>query len=226
MASATTAVKLQRRAEAALRELATRYPDTRTPLHHDNGFQLLVATILSAQTTDEQVNRVTAQLFHRYPDAASLAAADTEEVEQLIRSIGLFRNKARNIVACAGELLARFGGDIPGDIAALTTLPGVGRKTANVVAAHYLGLPGVIVDTHFGRVVRRLGLTEQRNPDRVEDDIRAIVVAADQSTFSAVVNRHGRLVCRARDPRCADCALAPLCPSACLPGQPGGTMPA
>ena len=226
VASATTTVKLQRRALAALSELAIHYPDTRTPLRHSNGFELLVATILSAQTTDEQVNRVSAPLFRRYPDVASLAAADTEEVERLIRSIGLFRNKARNIVACAAELLAQFDGAIPGDIDSLTSLPGVGRKTANVVAAHYLGLPGVIVDTHFGRVVRRLGLTEHRNPARVEDDVRAIVPPVAQSQFSAVVNRHGRLVCRARDPRCDDCPLASLCPSACLLGHHDGRLPA
>ena len=224
--SAAEAVKLRSRASGVLRELAKRYPDTRTPLRHTDGFQLLIATILSAQTTDEQVNRVTGQLFGRYPDPASLAAADTRVVEELIRSLGLFRTKARNVVACAGELLRRFDGEVPDTIATLTTLPGVGRKTANVVAAQHLGLPGVIVDTHFGRVVRRLGLTEQRNPDRVEQEIRTIVAAADQSTFSAVVNRHGRLVCRARDPQCAACPIAPLCPSACVVGPPGGTMPA
>lgn len=224
MATRRTDVKLERRAQMALKELAVRFPDTRTPLRHANGFQLLIATILSAQTTDDQVNRVTGGLFRRYPDPVELAAASTDDVEQLIRSIGLFRTKARNIVACARELLSRFGGALPQDITALVTLPGVGRKTANVVAAHHLGLPGVIVDTHFGRVVRRLALTEHTNPDRVKDDIRSLVPAEDQSRFSAVVNRHGRTVCRARDPECTACPLVQLCPSACLPSQATGTM--
>ena len=196
-----------------LRYLSREYPLTPTPLRHADGFQLLIATILSAQTTDEQVNAISAQLFARYPDAVALAGADVAEVEEIIRSVGLFHTKARNLLACARTLLAEFGGAIPATIEELTRLPGVGRKTANVVAGHHFGMPAVIVDTHFGRVSRRLGLTTSQSPDQVERDIRELVAVGDQTRFSGVVNRHGRRVCVARAPLCADCCLQRICPA-------------
>ncbi len=205
-------VQLQVRAEEIRTALRGEYPETPCPLRHRDAWELLVATILSAQCTDERVNAVTPGLFRRYPDAAAFAAAEQEELQREIYTTGFFRNKARNLVACARTLLDRHGGELPDTIAELAALPGVGRKTANVMFAHWFGKPAVVVDTHFRRVATRLGLTDAADPDRVEAQIRALVPEQHQSELSAVVNYHGRRCCSARRPACERCVVAHLCP--------------
>ena len=200
------------RAERIRIALREEYPDTPCPLHHRNAYELLVATILSAQCTDARVNLVTPALFRRYPDPAALAAADPEELQQLIRSTGFFRNKSRNLIACALAMGDLHGGSVPASLEALAALPGVGRKTANVMLAHWFGGPAVVVDTHFRRVARRLGLATATDPDRIEAQIRALVPAQHQAELSAVVNYHGRRCCSARRPQCERCVVAALCP--------------
>ncbi len=196
-----------------MRRLAEVYPEAHCELDHDGPFQLLVATILSAQCTDARVNQVTPAVFARYPTPDDLAAADPEELEGLIRSTGFFRSKARSLLGMAEGLVERFGGDVPGRIEDLTTLPGVGRKTANVVRSVALGLPGLPVDTHVGRLARRLGLTAETDPVKVEHELDAMVPAAERGAFSLRLILHGRRVCEARTPRCADCVLQDFCPS-------------
>jgi endonuclease-3 len=205
------------RARETIARLAAEYPgDERQlcALVHDNAFQLLVATVLSAQTTDESVNRVTPVLFRRYPTPADLAAADPEELESMIRPTGFFRSKARSLRGTAAALEERFGGVVPRRMEDLVTLPGVGRKTANVVLSVGFGLPGLPVDTHVGRVSRRLGLTTATDPVEAEADLDALVPPAERGRFSLRLIQHGRRVCVARRPRCADCLLADFCPSA------------
>ena len=204
--------ELRTRAAAIRRRLRREYPDTPCPLHHRNAYELLVATILSAQCTDERVNTVTRALFARYPDAAALAAADQGELESAVRSTGFFRNKSRNLIACARALCAEHGGAVPATIEELAALPGVGRKTANVMLQHWFGAPAVVVDTHFRRVATRLGLVTATDPDRIEAEVRALIPAAQQSELSAVVNYHGRRCCRARRPECDRCPVARWCP--------------
>lgn len=202
------------------RRLADEYPGTARQLcalDHDDPFQLLVATILSAQCTDERVNSVTPDLFAAFPDADALADAPLEMVEDIIRSTGFFRAKARNLVGMAQAVRDRFGGVVPADMADLVTLPGVGRKTANVVRSVALGLPGLPVDTHVGRLARRLGLTDHTDPVRVEHELDPMVPAADRGALSLRLILHGRAVCKARTPRCDACVLVDLCPSASLP---------
>lgn len=189
------------------------YPVAICELDHDSPFQLLAATILSAQCTDVRVNMVTPGLFARFPDAASMAVADVAEVEELVRSTGFFQTKARNLISMAGSLVERFGGEVPTAMEDLVTLAGVGRKTANVVRSVAFGLPGLPVDTHVGRLSRRLGLTEQDDPVKVEADLCGMLPPADWGTFSLRLILHGRRVCDARSPRCGDCLLAALCPS-------------
>ena len=207
------------------RRLAEEYPgDARTlcALDHDGPFQLLVATILSAQTTDERVNMVTPLLFRTFPTPEELAGAPQEQVEDIIRSTGFFRSKARSLIGMAQGLVDRFGGAVPSDIDDLTTLPGVGRKTANVVRSVDFGVPGLPVDTHVGRLSRRLGLTEETDPEKVEQELDAMVPPEDWGALSLRLILHGRAVCVARTPRCAECLLADICPSAQLPtGAPG-----
>ena len=181
-------------------------------LVHDNPFQLLAATILSAQTTDENVNTVTPALFARYPTPADLAAADPDEVERLIYPTGFFRAKTRSLLGMAVALEERFGGEVPTAMADLVTIPGVGRKTANVVRSVAFGLPGLPVDTHVGRVSRRLGLTTQTDPAKVEADLDAIVPARERGAFSLRLILHGRRTCQARRPKCGECVLAGFCP--------------
>lgn len=205
---------LRARAERIRNALRTEYPHTPCPLRHRNAYELLVATILSAQCTDARVNAVTPALFRRYPNPAALAAAGLEELRQLIRSTGFFRNKTRNLIACARAVGARHGGSIPDSLTALAALPGVGRKTANVMLAHWFGGPAVVVDTHFRRVAQRLGLTTAADPDRIEVEIRRLVPPHRQTELSAVVNYHGRRCCHARRPQCDRCVIAVLCPSA------------
>ena len=204
--------ELRTRADEIRVALRRAYPATPCPLHHRDAFELLVATMLSAQCTDERVNAVTPHLFRRYPDPATLAGAAPEELQQEIHSTGLFRTKARNLIACAHLLLDRHGGELPETIEELAALPGVGRKTANVMFAHWFGKPAVVVDTHFRRVATRLGLTDATDPDRVEAQIRALVPERHQSELSAVVNYHGRHCCRARRPACERCVVARRCP--------------
>jgi endonuclease III len=204
------------RAREAVARLASEYPgDERDlcALVHDNPFQLLTATILSAQTTDENVNRVTPALFARYPTPAELAAADPAEVEALIYPTGFFRSKSRSIMGMAAALEERFDGEVPSAMADLVTLPGVGRKTANVVRSVGFGLPGLPVDTHVGRLARRLGLTTEVDPVKVEAELNGIVPPAERGRLSLRLILHGRRVCRAREPKCAECVLADFCPS-------------
>ncbi len=180
---------------------------------HDDAFQLLVATILSAQSTDATVNKVTPALFARYPDPAALAAADLVELEQLIHATGFFRAKARSLCGMATALVERFDGEVPPAMEDLVTLPGVGRKTANVVRSVALGLPGLAVDTHVGRLSVRLGLTGETDPVKVEHELNALIPAAERGLFSLRLILHGRQVCVARRPRCEDCVLNDFCPS-------------
>jgi endonuclease-3 len=211
------------RARAILPILAEDYPWTAAELcalAHDGPFQLLTATILSAQTTDEAVNSVTPALFARYPTAADLAAADPSEVERIVYPTGFFRAKTRSILGMAAALEERFGGEVPPAMADLVTLPGVGRKTANVVRSVGFGLPGLPVDTHVGRLARRLGLTTETDPVKVESALDAIVPARERGAFSLRLILHGRRVCPARTPRCGACHLAPLCPKIGLVEMP------
>ncbi|HWO43165.1 MAG TPA: endonuclease III [Candidatus Eisenbacteria bacterium] len=202
-----------RRAEAIAARLAREYPRVIVPLRHRNTFELLVATILSAQCTDEAVNRVTPELFRRYPVAAALAAAPITEIQALIRPLGLFRAKARSLKACAELLTKEFQGEVPATMAALTRLPGVGRKTANVILGHAFGHPAIVVDTHCRRVSRRLELTRAHDPDRIEEDLKRLLKPADWTGFSHRLIVHGRRVCHARNPRCFACLLLDLCPT-------------
>jgi endonuclease III len=213
-----------RRPRARGRRVAERlvevYPDVAVPLRHESAFQLLAATILSAQTTDVGVNRVTPVLFARYPDAAAMAAAEPAEVEAIIHPTGFFRAKTRSLIGMARAVEERFGGEVPGTVEELVTLPGVGRKTANVVLGHWFGTPGVTVDTHVLRVSRRLLLTRESDPVRVERDLAAVWPRRLWSAASMAMIIHGRRVCTARRPACPTCPLADLCPSAATLGVP------
>ena len=203
------------RARETLAILAAEYPgDVKDlcALVHEGPFQLLGATILSAQTTDEAVNTVTPTLFARYPTPADLAAADPADVEGLIRPTGFFRAKTRSLLGMAAALEERFGGQVPTAMEDLVTIPGVGRKTANVVRSVGFGLPGLPVDTHVGRLSRRLGLTTETDPVKVESDLDAIVPARERGAFSLRLILHGRRICQARKPRCDICVLADICP--------------
>ncbi len=204
------------RAREANLRLADEYPDARCELDHRNPFELLAATILSAQCTDERVNLVTPHLFAAYPDAASLAGADPSDVERIVHSTGFYRSKAANLIGMATALVERHGGEVPGDMADLVALPGVGRKTANVVRSVALGLPGLPVDTHVGRIVRRLGITTEEDPVKVEHVLNPLIPAGERGLFSLRLILHGRRVCASRRPRCDDCILADFCPSSHL----------
>ena len=203
------------RAAAVLQKLRTTYPDAHCELDHQGAFQLLVATILSAQCTDVRVNMVTPALFKQYPDAKSLAAARQEDVEDLVRSTGFFRNKAKNLIAAAKSLVREHAGEIPKDLEALTRLPGVGRKTANVVLGNAYGIEaGIVVDTHVARLSKRLGLTKHSDPVRIEKDLMKVVPREAWTLWSHLLIWHGRRRCSARKPDCPDCELHRLCPSA------------
>jgi endonuclease III len=201
------------RAKVIHERLAAEYTGVLCELDHTNPFELLTATILSAQTTDARVNMVTPALFARYPTAADLAAANPTELEEIIRSTGFFNAKARNLMGMANGLLERFGGEVPTELDDLVTLPGVGRKTANVVRSVAFGLPGLPVDTHVGRLARRLGLTTEEDPVKVELALNPLVPANERGDFSLRLILHGRRVCDAKKPRCEDCLLADICPS-------------
>lgn len=208
-----TAATEKVRIQAILAELRKSYPDAKTELSHRNPFELLVSTILSAQATDKSVNAASPALFARYPDAPTMAQATPEELEPYIRSIGLYRNKAKNCVATARALSERFGGRVPEDFDAILSLPGVGRKTAAVVLANAFGRPAIAVDTHVGRLSRRLGLSQATNPDRVQRDLEATFPQESWIFLHNALIFHGRRVCLARAPACEVCTLSPLCPS-------------
>lgn len=194
--------------------LADEYPDAECELDHADAFELLAATILSAQATDVGVNKVTPALFAAYPTPEALAVADQADVEAIIGSIGLFRSKARNLIGMAQRLVADFDGEVPTGMADLVSLPGVGRKTANVVRSVALGLPGLPVDTHVARLVGRLGITEETDPVKIERTLDPMIPAAERGAFSLRLILHGRRVCGARNPNCGACVLAWFCPSA------------
>lgn len=195
------------------RELVALYPDAHCELDFTNPLELLVATILSAQCTDKRVNVVTPALFQRYPSAEDYAGADRAELETLIRSTGFFRSKADSILRMGQELCDRFGGEVPGRLADLVTLPGVGRKTANVVLGNAFGVPGLTVDTHFSRLVRRFGWTEETTPEKIESAVAQLFPAKDWTMLSHRLIWHGRRICHARRPACGACTLARMCPS-------------
>ena len=204
------------RARVALDRLALEYPGTPKQLCelvHESPYQLLVATILSAQTTDARVNEVTPRLFARYPDAASLAASDPEDVEEIVRTTGFFRQKTNSIRSMAAVLVERFGGEVPPRLEDLVTLPGVGRKTANVILSVAFERPGLPVDTHVLRLSKRLALTTEEDPVKVESVLNAMVPAPDRGLLSLRLILHGRRVCVARRPRCEACVLNDFCPS-------------
>jgi len=202
------------RAEAVVTLLAEQYPDAHTALHHSNAYELLVATILSAQSTDERVNMVTPALFAKYPTPADLAAADPTELEELIHSTGFFRSKAKNLIGMAHAVEERYSGKIPTEIDDFVTLPGVGRKTGNVVRSVWYRLPGLPVDTHVMRLSHRLKLTNEDDPVKIEHDLGTMVPPDEWGMLSLRLIDHGRLVCHARKPRCDQCILAGICPSA------------
>ncbi|CAN5446993.1 endonuclease III [soil metagenome] len=202
-----------RRARKMHRVLSQRYPDAHCELDFTSPYELLIATVLSAQTTDVRVNSVTPELFRRYPDAPALAGADRESVEEIIKPTGFFRAKTNSIVKLADALVQRYGGEVPGRLEALTTLPGVGRKTANVVLGNAFGVPGITVDTHFGRLVRRFGWTDLEDPVKVEHAVGALVPKKEWTQLSHVLIFHGRRTCHARTPACGACPVAQWCPS-------------
>jgi endonuclease-3 len=207
----------KQRALEILVRLKRLYPDAACTLNYQTPVQLLVATILSAQCTDERVNKVTPALFKRFPDALSLATADLEELQALVRSTGFYRNKAKNIKAACSMIEEKFGGKVPKRMEELLELPGVARKTANVVLANAFGINmGVTVDTHVKRLSQRLGLTEQTDPVRIERDLMLLLPQPDWENWSIRLIYHGRAVCTARNPTCYDCKLSDLCPSAQL----------
>ncbi len=207
------------------RRLADEYPDAVCELDHTNAFELLAATILSAQCTDARVNMVTPALFGRYPTPARLAAANPAELEDMIRSTGFYQTKARSLIGMADGLLERFGGEVPSALDDLVTLPGVGRKTGNVVRSVAYGLPGLPVDTHVGRLARRLGLTVVDDPVKLELELDAYLPPAEWGDFSLRMILHGRRICDARRPKCALCVLENICPSSLLPRRASRKQP-
>ena len=204
---------LVRRARRINRELALLYPDAHSELNFTSPLELLVATILSAQTTDKRVNLVTPVLFARYRTAADYASADRAEMEKIIQSTGFFRAKTSSLVGLGQALCDRYGGEVPGTLADLVTLPGVGRKTANVVLGNAFGVPGITVDTHFSRLARRFGWTAQTDPDKIEQEVGALIPRSEWTMLSHRLIWHGRRVCHARKPACGACGIARLCPS-------------
>jgi len=207
------AVALKRRARRIVKVLGETYPDARCELDFRTPLELLVATVLSAQCTDQRVNKVTPELFGRYPDAAAYAASDRDELEGLITPTGFFRQKAKTIQGIGQALCDRFGGEVPARLEDLVTLPGVGRKTANVVLGDAFGVPGITVDTHVGRLARRFGWTQETDPEKVERDLMGLFVRRDWTLMSHRVIWHGRRCCHATRPACGACSVARWCPS-------------
>jgi len=212
-AEAPSHTALVRRARRINRELAEMYPDVRTELNFTTPLELLVATILSAQTTDKLVNQVTPVLFSRYRTAADYAAADRAELEKIIQATGFFRAKANSLIGLGQALCDRYGGEVPGKQKDLVTLPGVGRKTANVVLGDAFGVPGITVDTHFGRLARRFGWTTQEDPVKVEQEVGELFPRKEWTLLSHRLIWHGRRVCHSRRPACGACGIGRLCPS-------------
>ena len=208
-----TRLALVRRARRINRELAVAYPDAHTELDFTTPYELVVATILSAQSTDKGVNKVTPMLFATYPNPAALAGADRSAVEELIKPTGFFRNKTSSIMGMAQAVCERYGGEIPSRLDDLVTLPGIGRKTANVILGNAFGIPGITVDTHFGRLARRFGWTTQTDPVKVEADIAAIFPKSEWTMLSHRLIWHGRRCCHVRKPACGACPVARLCPA-------------
>ncbi len=210
-----SAEALKARAKEIFKRLKKRYPDAHCELDHRNPFELLCATILSAQCTDARVNLVTPELFRRYPDAASLAMARPDDVEAIIRSTGFFRNKTKSLIGMANAVMDRHAGHIPDSMEALRVLPGVGRKTANVILGNAFGInAGVTVDTHVSRLSQLLRLSRNTDPERIERDLMELFPQRDWALLSHLLIFHGRRTCIARRPRCGECVLADLCPSA------------
>lgn len=210
--SAASAPEL--RAPEVNRRLAQEYPDARCALDYESPLQLLIATVLSAQCTDERVNSVTPELFARYPEAADYAAAQRSDLERILRPLGFQRAKAGHLLGIGEKLVADFQGEVPRTVKELTSLPGVGRKTALVVLGNAFGIPGLTVDTHFGRLMQRLGLTGEKTPVKIERDIAQLVPEEEWTMFSHRVIFHGRQVCHARTPECDACVLWDMCPAA------------
>jgi len=201
------------RAREVHRRLAEEYPEAICELDHRNAYELLTATILSAQTTDKRVNMVTPELFRRYPTPEDLAGAELGEVEEIVRSTGFYASKAKSIVGMARRLVEVYGGEVPGPIEDLVTLPGVGRKTANVVRSVAFGLPGLPVDTHVLRLTRKLGITAETDPVKLEFELNPMLPSAERGAFSLRLILHGRRVCFARKPNCGECTLEDVCPA-------------
>jgi endonuclease-3 len=199
------------RVKTILLLLKSAYPNARTELAYRNPFELLIATILSAQCTDERVNRVTPALFKRFPTPRKLAEADLREIEEIIRPTGFYKSKARSIIGCAKAIAERFGGEVPRTLEELVTLPGVWRKTANVILGNCFGKPAIVVDTHVKRVARRLELSTSENPDRIEADLARIFPEAQWTKASHRVLLHGRYTCKAKSPLCTKCPLVGVC---------------
>lgn len=202
---------LKEKAAAILELLERHYPTAHCTLDFRNPWELLVATVLSAQCTDERVNQVTPELFRKFPQAAAMAAAPLEELEEAIRPTGFYHNKAKALKAICQELVEKFGGDIPPSLEDLVKLPGVGRKTANVILGNAFGIPGIVVDTHLGRVAQRLGLTRQKDPVKIEFELMELIPREKWTTFSHQMIWHGRQICTARKPLCPACPLLPVC---------------
>jgi len=204
---------LRRRARSIITALARQYPDVRCELDFRTPLELLVATVLSAQCTDQRVNKVTPTLFAAYPDSASYASSDLGDLEAIIAPTGFFRQKAATLRGIGQALCERFDGEVPAELGALTTLPGVGRKTANVVLGEAFGVPGITVDTHLGRLARRFGWTQHTDPVKVEHDLMEVIARKDWTRASQLVIWHGRRRCHARRPACGACNVSRWCPS-------------
>jgi endonuclease III len=201
------------RAKAIYRQLTKNYPNVRCELDYNSAFQLLVATVLSAQCTDKRVNQTTPALFKKYPNPKKMAKADLIDIQRLVKSTGFYRAKAKNIKTLSNKIMEEFDGDVPSNLDDLITLPGVGRKTANVVLGHAFGIPGITVDTHFGRLSRRFGWSKQNDPVKVEFEVGELIPEKEWTNLSQRMIWHGRRVCHSRKPACGACPLAKLCPS-------------
>ena len=201
------------RAKAIYRLLSKSYPNVKCELDYSNAFELLVATVLSAQCTDKRVNQTTPALFKKYKNVKKMAFADRKDIERLIKSTGFFRAKAKNIKGLSEKILTEFDGEVPNNLEDLITLPGVGRKTANVVLGHAFNIPGITVDTHFGRLSRRFGWSKENNPVKVEFEVAGLIPEKEWTNLSQRMIWHGRRVCHSRKPACGVCSLAKLCPS-------------
>lgn len=201
------------RAKAIYRLLSKSYPNVKCELDYSNAFELLIATVLSAQCTDKRVNQTTPALFKKYKTVKKMASADRKDIERLIKSTGFFRAKAKNIKGLSEKILTEFNGEVPSNLEDLITLPGVGRKTANVVLGHAFNIPGITVDTHFGRLSRRFGWSKENNPVKVEFEVAALIPEKEWTNLSQRMIWHGRRVCHSRKPACGVCSLAKLCPS-------------